>query len=329
MEASGVLLAASLSELASGIDLSLVGLITGVALTISLACWLPHGAALTNLRRVVATLSGVVGLIGLWWSIPALVSVSDVGLFWALAALTVGSAIATISSRNPVYCAIWFAVSLLGTAALFFLQNAQFLGIATVAVYAGAIVVTFLFVLMLSQPTGHAFYDRISWGTWPRVVTSAGAAIFVGLVSWLLAGTDIQQLTVRDSQMQAVQETLVGELATLEVRSLQYEVNLETGARQARVAVRVAPAELPALREQRAVLEKLALDRLQEVVSEDRPQAVRLSWEDLQTPAHMAQLGGRLFSRHWVSIQAAGALLMAALVGAVAIASRDGAHREG
>ena len=81
------------------------------------------------------------------------------------AVITVASAAATIASRSPVYSAIWFAVSLLGTAGLLLLQGAQFLGIATVAVYAGAIVVTFLFVLMLAQPEGHAYYDRVSWGT--------------------------------------------------------------------------------------------------------------------------------------------------------------------
>jgi NADH-quinone oxidoreductase subunit J len=42
-------------------------------------------------------------------------------------------------------------------------QGAQFLGVATVVIYAGAILVTFLFVLMLAQPQGDAFYDRISW----------------------------------------------------------------------------------------------------------------------------------------------------------------------
>ena len=54
-------------------------------------------------------------------------------------------------------------MSLLGTAGLFLFQGAQFLGVATIVVYAGAILVTFLFVLMLAQPEGHAFYDRVSW----------------------------------------------------------------------------------------------------------------------------------------------------------------------
>ena len=73
-----------------------------------------------------------------------------------------------IASQSPVYSAIWFAMSLLGTAGLFFFNGAQFLGVATIVVYAGAIVVTFLFVIMLAQPEGHADYDRISWGWFPK-----------------------------------------------------------------------------------------------------------------------------------------------------------------
>ena len=61
-----------------------------------------------------------------------------------------------MTTRNPVYCAIWFGMTLLGTAGLFLFQGAQFLAVATVVVYAGAILVTFLFVLMLAQPDGRA-----------------------------------------------------------------------------------------------------------------------------------------------------------------------------
>ncbi len=46
---------------------------------------------------------------------------------------------------------------------LFLYDGAQFLGVATIVVYAGAILVTFLFVLMLAQPEGQAAYDRVSW----------------------------------------------------------------------------------------------------------------------------------------------------------------------
>ena len=72
-----------------------------------------------------------------------------------------------------MYCAVWFALSLLGTAGLFLFQGAQFLGVATIVVYAGAILVTFLFVLMLAQPTGRAYYDRLCWEPLVSAVTGA------------------------------------------------------------------------------------------------------------------------------------------------------------
>ena len=101
------------------------------------------------------------GLVGS--RLPALGSLTAQGLFYLIAGITVVSAGAAVSLRNPIYCAIWFAMTLLGTAGLFLLQGAQFLAVATVVVYAGAILVTFLFVLMLAEPSGRASYDRLSW----------------------------------------------------------------------------------------------------------------------------------------------------------------------
>jgi NADH-quinone oxidoreductase subunit J len=68
----------------------------------------------------------------------------------------------TITSRNPVYCALWFALVVIATAGLFLLAGASFLAAGTIIVYAGAIIVTFLFVIMLAQMEGKAPYDRAS-----------------------------------------------------------------------------------------------------------------------------------------------------------------------
>lgn len=103
-------------------------------------------------------------------------------VFWFLATVTIVAAAAAITVRSPVYTAIWFAVSLLGTAGLFLFQGSQFLGVATVVVYAGAIVVTFLFVLMLAQPEGHAPYDRISWASFAVPAALVGAAAVIAIV---------------------------------------------------------------------------------------------------------------------------------------------------
>lgn len=101
-------------------------------------------------------------------------------VFWLLALTTVVSAVGAVTMRSPVYCALWFAVTLLGTAALLLFDGAQFLGIATVVVYAGAILVTFLFVLMLAQPQGHTYYDRVGW---EPMLSACTGALLIGLLS--------------------------------------------------------------------------------------------------------------------------------------------------
>ena len=113
-------------------------------------------------------------------------------VFWVMAGVTVFAALGTVTSRSPVYCAIWFAVTLLGVGGLMLVGGAQFLGIATVAVYAGAIVVTFLFVLMLAQPEGHAFYDRVSWGGPACFLGCFAGMAMTGAILW--ASQDAQSL---------------------------------------------------------------------------------------------------------------------------------------
>jgi NADH-quinone oxidoreductase subunit J len=111
------------------------------------------------------------------------------GVFWVLAGVAILGGVGTITSQNPVYSALWFALSLLGTAALFMFQGAQFLAVATVVVYAGAIVVTFLFVLMLAQPDGTAYYDRISTGRLSSALSAIAGAAAVAVLTLTLVGS--------------------------------------------------------------------------------------------------------------------------------------------
>src|SRR6476660_5089632 len=120
------------------------------------------------------------------YDLPRLGDWTAQGVFWLLALVAIGGGVAMITSQSPVYSAIWFALSLLGTAGLFMFQGAQFLGVATVVVYAGAIVVTFLFVIMLAQPEGHSAYDRISWGGLSKVLAIGTAGLLVGIVAFML-----------------------------------------------------------------------------------------------------------------------------------------------
>ena len=70
-------------------------------------------------------------------------------LFYFFATLTVGGAVLMVFSKHPVTAALFMITSLVGVAALFVLLEAFFLAILQVLVYAGAVMVLFLFIIML------------------------------------------------------------------------------------------------------------------------------------------------------------------------------------
>ena len=73
----------------------------------------------------------------------------ELALFLGLSLVAVGAAIAMLVSRNAVYSALFLVIVFLTMAVLFLLLSAAFIAMVQVAVYAGAIMVLFLFVIML------------------------------------------------------------------------------------------------------------------------------------------------------------------------------------
>lgn len=70
-------------------------------------------------------------------------------LFWILSVISVGSAILMITNRNPVRSALYLVLTFLCVAVFYITLEAQFIAAVQVIVYAGAIMVLFLFVIML------------------------------------------------------------------------------------------------------------------------------------------------------------------------------------
>ncbi|MDQ2718496.1 MAG: NADH-quinone oxidoreductase subunit J [Bacteroidota bacterium] len=70
-------------------------------------------------------------------------------LFWFLTALALVAAIGVISSKNPIFSVLWLIIVFFAISGHYILMNAQFLAIVNIIVYAGAIMVLFLFVIML------------------------------------------------------------------------------------------------------------------------------------------------------------------------------------
>jgi NADH-quinone oxidoreductase subunit J len=128
------------------------------------------------------------------------------GLFMFFAALTLGAALLLVLSRNAVTSAMGMILALVGVAAEFFLLDAYFLGVLQVLVYAGAVMVLFLFIIMLLNTDDPE-------GTYPWKTAAIGLATFFLLgagVLWLfhwsgavpktLAGPTPPELTVNPAE---------------------------------------------------------------------------------------------------------------------------------
>jgi NADH-quinone oxidoreductase subunit J len=99
-------------------------------------------------------------------------------LFWAASVVAVGSALMVITRRSPVASALWLVVTLYQLAILFVLLDAHFIGALQVLVYAGAIMVLFLFVIMLLN-LGRVQAGDMA-GTGRRVIAGVAGAVLLG-----------------------------------------------------------------------------------------------------------------------------------------------------
>ena len=104
-------------------------------------------------------------------------------VFWTQAVVAIGAAILCVTRRSPVASALWLIVTLFATAVMYVLLDAHFIAALQVMVYSGAIMVLFLFVIMLLNLGDRLAVDMKGW--FGRGVGLALAA-FVGLELWVV-----------------------------------------------------------------------------------------------------------------------------------------------
>jgi len=238
------------------------GLLLAIAVTSlagSLWLLLPKAGRDGRWPRRLGTLLGVAALGLFIVTGQRLGNLGEEAVFLIVSLVAVISAAATITCRSPVYAAIWFALCLAGVSGVLLVLGAQFLGVATIVVYAGAILVMFLFVLMLAQPSGLAASDRV---TNEPLLSAVAGAVLLGLLS-----LSIGRLSAEDP------------------------------------ACCRPPSKAAAL------------------AGETTSPAPVGETVDLLAADQVARLGGELFGRHLVAVEAVGVLLLVALIGAIAVVS--------
>jgi NADH-quinone oxidoreductase subunit J len=141
-------------------------------------------------------------------------------VFTITALLTAGSALAAVSLRNLVHCALALALSFLGLAAIYLELNAQFAGFAQVLVYVGAVAILVLFAILLTT-TPEREGSRLAPGWFAGMVTATALfVVFAGILfsshALPASGSTVPTLTVK----QIGQELMTLYLVPLQVVGL-------------------------------------------------------------------------------------------------------------
>jgi NADH-quinone oxidoreductase subunit J len=129
------------------------------------------------------------------------------GLFYVFSLIALGSSLRVITHPRPIYAALYFILTIVASTGLFVLLSAEFMAFALIIIYAGAILITYMFVIMLASEgateaatEGATEYDRVSRE--PLVATVAGFVLLAALCMMLGgggAGGGVKDLAVQNS----------------------------------------------------------------------------------------------------------------------------------
>lgn len=105
-------------------------------------------------------------------------------VFYVFAAVLVFAALRVITARNPVHSALFLVLAFFTAAALWILLRAEFLAIVLVLVYVGAVMVLFLFVVMMLDIN----LERLRAGFWSYLPLGAAVGLVIVVEMWLVLG---------------------------------------------------------------------------------------------------------------------------------------------
>ena len=130
-------------------------------------------------------------------------------LFYLISVLLVLSSLMVVFLRNVIHCALALVVALFLIAVLFVMLHAPMVGVLQVLVYAGAIMVLFLFVIMFLNPTAPEPRRKLWWG-----FASLGALLLAGSLATLLSNGEPPTDPVAATEIFGSPETLAKSLFT-------------------------------------------------------------------------------------------------------------------
>jgi NADH:ubiquinone oxidoreductase subunit 6 (subunit J) len=330
-----LLLETTTSAPAGGLWVLLLPVLLGL---VAVYCFIPRPR---NQPVMGAAAAALALLTGGWLLLRHDVFNASTLLFYAFSGIAVIAGGLLITHRHPVRAALSFALVVLSTCGLFLLQAAPFLMAATIIVYAGAIIVTFLFVIMLAQQAGTSdadFRSREPAFSCIAGFVLLGALLYVLHLNYgasapsahsgildikafddLLART---RVAAQKTTVEEVGEALNDENFLAEYRRLAQPARGSPGGRELLALVEEGRHHWTALKTQgRVATMTNALSHM--VQLGNRLRRARDAQGRARLPAeNVLYLGHDLFTSYLLPIELGGTLLLVATIGAIAITGR-------
>ncbi|HYD00983.1 MAG TPA: NADH-quinone oxidoreductase subunit J [Phycisphaerales bacterium] len=229
-------------------------------------------------------------------------------LFYAFALIALASGLRVITHPRPIYSALYFILTIVASSGLYVLLAAEFMAFALIIVYAGAILITYMFVIMLasegateSATEGATEYDRVSRE--PVIATAAGFVLLAALSTMLMGGAS----TLTSQNGGDGREVML--------------MTERTEAALRKAGVMKEGEKLAAVGEQATQLYQSGFIKVVGVdgVTRDVP---RDKWAPVLTLSNTEGLGFELMERNPGAIEIAGVILLMAMLGAVILARK-------
>ncbi|MEQ9206230.1 MAG: NADH-quinone oxidoreductase subunit J [Phycisphaerales bacterium] len=233
--------------------------------------------------------------------------------FYPFAILALGASARMITHPRPVYSALYFILTIIASCGMYLLLSAEFMAFALVIIYAGAILITYLFVIMLAtqapSSAAESFIDETDAVAREPVLASViGFVLLAILTTAMFRG--VSTLPAPTNQ-ELAQDSVLLNLPTKVDRILDRAGILTTSERVVRNADGTAALDIAA---RTITIENTDLNTIR-VLGPDQ-------WPDTLNAGNLDRLGYNLMHDHPMTIEIAGIILLMAMLGATVLARK-------
>jgi NADH-quinone oxidoreductase subunit J len=238
--------------------------------------------------------------------------------FYPFAIIGIGASVRMITHKRPVYSALYFIMTIIASCGMYILLSAEFMAFALIIIYAGAILITYLFVIMLATqaPTGDGDDDLDDVDAVARepMLASAIGFVLIGLITAAMFGGIGELPEPKMTQAQAA-DSVLAHLPKKVDKILDREGLLEAGWRVSRDhETGLAMIDVDARTIQIELVEGDSVSATRTLGAQD--------WPDALAADNIDRLGFNLMNDHPVMIELAGIILLMAMLGATVLARK-------